>query len=150
MRAKIFEPPARASCVAKLECLATVLALVDRYCEEHDVDAESRHDLHLIVEEACINVITHAYPVGAPGPLSVQVEAKTCKGRPMMQITVEDQGRPFNPLALPQPDCSLPVEDRPIGGLGVMLIRRLSDVQHYTHHARRGNVLTIRKFLDAA
>jgi serine/threonine-protein kinase RsbW len=149
MRAKLFEPPARADCVAKPDCLATVLALVDRYCAENEVDSESRHDLHLIVEEACINVISHAYPAGAPGPLSVQVEARVSSGRPMIEITIEDQGRPFNPLALPEPDRTLPLEDLPIGGLGVLLIRRLSDVQHYAHHPKRGNVLTIAKYLDA-
>jgi hypothetical protein len=44
---------------------------------------------------------------------------------------VTDDGRPFNPLELTPPDTNLPVEDRPIGGLGIHLLRKLSDRMEY-------------------
>lgn len=143
-------PPERTRCVAERACLPALLALIDSYCARHDVDPQSQHDLRLIVEEACVNVISHAYPLGAPGPLSLQVEARQHGGRPVMEITIEDQGAPFNPLALAVPDQTGPLEDLPIGGLGVHLIRSLSDLQHYSHDRERGNVLTITKFLPPA
>jgi serine/threonine-protein kinase RsbW len=143
-------PPERIGCVAQHACLPALLALIENYCLRHQVDAQTQHDLRLIVEEACVNVISHAYPPGAPGPLSLQVQAARRDGRPVMEITIEDQGAPFNPLALAVPDRTGPVEDLPIGGLGVHLIRSLSDLQHYSHDRERGNVLTITKFLPPA
>ena len=143
-------PPERIRCVAQRSCLPALLSLTDSYCARHQVDPQSQHDLRLIVEEACVNVISHAYPPGAPGPLALQIEARQHGGRPVMEITIEDQGRPFNPLALPAPDRTGPLEDLPIGGLGVHLIRSLSDLQHYSHDRQRGNVFTITKFLPPA
>lgn len=139
--------PERIRCVAEPACLPSLLELLDGYCARHEVDAPCRHDLHLIVEEACVNVVSHAYPAGAPGPLTLQVEVDASGGRPAMKITIEDHGKPFNPLALPAPDRSGPLEDLPIGGLGVHLIRQLSDAQHYSRDPQRGNVLTLTKFL---
>ncbi len=139
--------PQRTTCVAERACLPTLLACLESYCARHGVDPQVRHDLHLIAEEACVNVIAYAYPEGAPGPLTLQVEATRAGGRPAMEMTIEDRGMPFNPLALPAPDQSAPLADLPIGGLGVHLIRRLSDMQHYRHDRERGNVLTITKLL---
>ena len=48
-----------------------------------------------------------------------------------MTILVVDDGRPFDPLAAPSPDLSLPIEDRPIGGLGLHLLRQLADDVRY-------------------
>ncbi|MEO6030934.1 MAG: ATP-binding protein [Burkholderiaceae bacterium] len=146
----VSSPPERISCVAERTCLPSLLALTDSYCTRHKVDPQSQHDLRLIVEEACVNVMSHAYPPGEPGPLSLQIEARLHDGLPAMEITIEDQGRPFNPLELPAPDQTGPLDELPIGGLGVLLIRRLSDLQHYSHDRQRGNVFMITKFLPPA
>lgn len=143
-------PAVRATCVANAECLAHLLQLLDRYCLQHGVDSESLHDLHLIAEEACVNVLRHAYPADKPGPLGLLVQAKARDGRTLIELTIEDEGIPFDPLSVPEPDRDGPVEDMPLGGLGVMLIRRLSDVQRYTRDPVRGNVFTLCKFLPVA
>ena len=127
--------------------LPTLLALLERSCTQHQVEAGLRHDLHLIVEEACVNVISYAYPAGAPGLMSLQLEVGLRAGRKAMDITIEDQGSPFDPLALPPPDLTAPLDELPVGGLGVHLLRELSDQQRYRHDRRRGNVLTITKWL---
>lgn len=142
--------PERVSCIAQRECLPALMALIDNYCARHQVDAQSQHDLRLIVEEACVNVISHAYPQGAPGPLTLALQATRRDGHPAVEITIEDQGKPFDPLALAVPDQTGPLEDLPIGGLGVLLMRRLSDAQHYSRDPQRGNVLTLTKFLPPA
>lgn len=140
-------PAARLTCIAKRSSLPQLMAMLDDYCEQHQVDPQCRHDLHLIAEEACVNVMTHAYPAQAPGPVTLQVQAASCGGRPAMKITIEDLGVPFDPLALRRPAQTGPLDELPIGGLGVHLIRQLSDLQHYEHDRHRGNVLTITKFL---
>lgn len=148
MRQLTLDTPVRASCVARPECLASLLTMLDCYCERMHIDHLYRHDLHLMAEEACINVINHAYPTGHAGPLSLQVLTAARDGRPSVEITVEDRGVPFDPLALPVPDRNRPLDELPPGGLGVLLMRRLSDLQHYLHDPDRGNVLTLTKFLE--
>ncbi len=141
---------ARLSCSATRANLPALLELLDVFCERHGVDADSHHDLHLIVEEACVNVMTHAYPADAPGPLALEVALSASGGMKLLEATIEDQGRPFDPLTLPMPDQSGPLDDLPIGGLGVHLIRKLSARQCYRRDAERGNVLTLGMFLPLA
>jgi anti-sigma regulatory factor (Ser/Thr protein kinase) len=62
-------------------------------------------------------------------------------------LTLQDQGRPFDPLSIPPADTGAAIEARVPGGLGVHLIRQLSDRQHYHWHPQRGNVLTLEKDL---
>ena len=150
MQARTFDPPVRASCLATTECLAHLLAMLDRYCIQNGVDNASHHDLHLIVEEACINIVRYAYPEGVPGPMSLEVGGRHGDGGALIEVRIEDRGVPFDPLALRLPDRPAAIEDISPGGLGVLLIRRLSDRQHYAHDRESGNVLTIGKFIAAA
>jgi serine/threonine-protein kinase RsbW len=64
-------------------------------------------------------------------------------------VEVEDDGRPFDPLLVPPPDLTLPLERRPIGGLGIHLIRSLMDEVAYARHDGR-NVLKMAKRLAKA
>lgn len=141
-------PAVRASCHPDKQGLSALLQMLDGYCLQHQVSLDDQHDLHLIVEEACINVIEHGHLPGTTARLALQVQAKVRDGRALMEVTIEDQGQRFNPLKVQAPDPLLPLEDRPLGGIGIDLIRHLSDVQRYHHDARRGNVLTLTKFLS--
>ncbi len=136
-----------ATCTANFECLVQLLNLLDAYCAQHALDAQTASDLHLIAEEACVNVIQYAYPAGEPGPLRLRVQARAMDGRPLIELVIEDAGVPFDPLSLPEPDRRKPVEEMPAGGFGVTLIRRLSDLQHYGRSPDGHNVFTLSKFL---
>jgi len=59
-------------------------------------------------------------------------------------VEVSDNGKPFNPLDHPEPDLNQPLEERPIGGLGIHLIRKFVDQLAYRRDAGR-NILTLRK-----
>jgi serine/threonine-protein kinase RsbW len=140
----------RLVCTAELQHLPALLALVGSAAHRWQVDEDVVHDLQLIAEEACVNVMHHAYPPGAPGPLSLELALRHEGPARSLVLTLQDQGRPFNPLSLAPADTDAPVEDRVPGGLGVHLIRSLSDRQHYRHDARDGNVFTIEKRLATA
>lgn len=137
----------RLECPAELAQLPALLALVTELCQHEQIDDTTCHDLQLIVEEACVNVMRHAYPAGQAGPLAL--EARVAQGGDARRVvfTLEDQGRPFDPLSVAPPDTSAAAEDRAPGGLGVHLIRQLSHRQHYQRHPRLGNVFTIEKDL---
>lgn len=119
--------------------LPRVLSFMEEACEGARVDPDLYADLQLAVEEACCNVIEHAYG-GAGGPFSVHFERR---GRDV-HIAVRDCGRPFDPSAVTPPDMRIPLEDRPIGGLGLHLIHQLMDEVHFSF-SDEGNMLVMVK-----
>ncbi|MCX5785521.1 MAG: ATP-binding protein [Elusimicrobia bacterium] len=110
------------------------------FAEKQGFNKEAVGQIRLASEEALINVINYAYP-GAEG--TVEVSCDTAGGG-AIRIEIKDSGIPFDPLSLPAPDTTLPMEQRKIGGLGIFMIRKLmSDVKY----RRDGgcNVLTLIK-----
>ena len=79
--------------------------------------------------------------LGAPGIIEIGVGRE---GDALM-IRVCDQARPFDPHGVPPPDLDLPLEERPLGGLGVYMIRQLMDEMIYRAPPQGGNELTLVK-----
>ena len=81
-------------------------------------------EIELVLEEALVNTIKYAYPDSAQGNLTLELlqVAKNC-----LRIEIQDHGVPFNPLVQSAPDVDLALEERPIGGLGILLIKELTD-----------------------
>jgi serine/threonine-protein kinase RsbW len=93
--------------------------------------------LGLVLEEILINIARYAY---APDSGSVEV-AYTHADSAHVQIEITDAGRVFNPLEADSPDLSRGLADRPIGGLGVFLVRRLVESIEYRREDNR-NILS--------
>jgi serine/threonine-protein kinase RsbW len=81
----------------------------------------------LALEELFTNVVRHGSP---PGTVA-RFEVSLALAAGAVTMTVEDDGRAFDPLALPAPDVTAAVEARPVGGLGVFLVREMMDAVHY-------------------
>ena len=95
---------------------------------------------NLAIEELVTNCIKYGYEDAGDHIIEVKLQILGNE----LAITVTDDGRPFNPLELPAPDLNLPLQDRPIGGLGIHLLRRMSDHMDYIRVAGRNRV-TLRK-----
>jgi serine/threonine-protein kinase RsbW len=106
--------------------LPVILDFVETACAAAGVRAELWFDLQLAVEEACANVIEHAYG-GKGGDLVITFTARG----PDVVLTVLDQGRPFAPEQVVAPDMSMPLTQRGIGGLGLHLMYQLMDEVHF-------------------
>ena len=98
--------------------------------------------LQLACEEIVVNITSYAYPEGSDGYLDVIIQ-KTDR----IVIRFEDGGVPFNPLEHKSPDVTLPWKQRPIGGLGIFLLRRKMDDINY-EYADNKNILTIEKVIQ--
>jgi serine/threonine-protein kinase RsbW len=81
----------------------------------------------LVLEELATNVVLHGF-FGQSG-FWIDIEAQVQGG--VLTVTLEDEARPFNPLMVPEPDTTLPLEEREIGGLGLLFVRRTADQLHY-------------------
>jgi len=94
-------------------------------------------DLELAVEEVLMNVCTHAYG-GRGGEMTVRA-GRTEEG---FVVEIADAGPSFDPLSLPPPDTTVPLDERKIGGLGILLVRRVTDAVRWRREAEL-NVLTL-------
>ena len=96
--------------------------------------------LSLVIEEVVCNLVSHAYEDDAEH----EIELRLAVEGDVLTLEVEDDGRDFDPCAVPAPDLGAPLPRRPVGGLGIPLIRRLMDEMR--HERRRGrNLLTLTK-----
>jgi anti-sigma regulatory factor (Ser/Thr protein kinase) len=125
---------------ARLENLEKLIDFAIRVLRKGGVGERTVSDLHLAVDEACTNCCSYAYPDDESGEIEL-----ACRIDPEeISITIRDWGRPFNPLENPPPDLTLDLDDRPIGGLGIFLLKKFADRVDYRRE-KGANVLTIVK-----
>jgi anti-sigma regulatory factor (Ser/Thr protein kinase) len=96
--------------------------------------------IHLVTEELVVNVASYAYPDGADDYLDVDI----IRDEERITLRFRDGGMPFNPLEREAPDTTLPIEERPIGGLGIYLVRQFMDTVEY-EYTNGENILTVMK-----
>lgn len=94
----------------------------------------------LVLEEVFANIVMHASQPGT----ACRVEVSLGLGADGVTMTVEDDGPEFDPLSRPLPDLAAGVAERPVGGLGVFLVRRMMDAVTYQRAGTR-NRLTMTK-----
>lgn len=114
--------------LAKAESLGPVTRFVREAACQANLPESRLNELDLLVEEVFMNIVRHSYPEGLPGPVSI-----CCLIAAPGELAVEfgDQGPEFNPLNLSPPDLTLDLADRPIGGLGVFLLKAFADSLSY-------------------
>jgi len=123
------------------ENLDAVLQFVGEQLENTDCSPKTQMQIELAVEELFINIASYAY-YPEIGNAIVRMEIK-----PEQQeifITFIDHGIPYNPLATADPDVTLPLAQRKIGGLGIFLVKKNMDDICY-EYVNGSNVLTIIK-----
>jgi len=118
---------------AKTACLHQVMEFVRKGAAEADLPSARLAELDLLIEEIFMNVCRHAYPQGAPGIVTVTYWV-LAPGE--LKVEVADQGGDFNPLMAESPDVTLDLEHRPIGGLGIFLVKKLA--ASLTHRRQDG------------
>jgi serine/threonine-protein kinase RsbW len=125
------------------------LARIRRFVEEQAVelgaDENMVGDIIQAVDESVTNVIVHGYR-GSPGIVEVEVRLE----RGALVVQLRDHAPPFDPTSVPRPDLDLPLERRPLGGMGVHLTRELTDEAKYRRPEGWGNELTLIKRIGSA
>lgn len=126
---------------ATLDSLNTVLTFVDEQMEKAGCSMKLMTQVDMAVEEIFVNIARYAYHPEV-GEASVRCEA----GGDPFQVIVgfADRGRPYNPLEREDPDVTLDAEQRPIGGLGILMAKKLMDDVQYEYQDGK-NILTLRK-----
>ena len=123
------------------ENLPRVQSFVTELLEEAACPMKVLMQIDVIVEEVFVNIAHYAYGERR-GKAAVRVEVS---GEPAAAtITFTDRGMPYDPLSHKDPDTTLPASERPIGGLGIMMVRKIADSVSYERVHDR-NYLTVVK-----
>jgi sigma-B regulation protein RsbU (phosphoserine phosphatase) len=135
-----FAMPAQRSEVVRL------MARLQGMLRARQVPEEAVADCLLIAEEVLVNVALYAYREDLSR--RALLEARLCAGE--VRLRFVDDGPPYDPLSRPDPDLDLPIAERPVGGLGVYLVKQLASESEYSHDDGR-NILTVtRRWSTAA
>ena len=124
--------------------VALLEGFMEQVGEAAGLDMSMQLSLNLAVEEAVSNVIMYAYPDGSKG--TADISARLADGQ--LSFVLSDSGVAFDPTRRAEVDTTLSAEERPIGGLGIHLVRQIMDSVSYERTSDGRNVLTMTKKLS--
>ena len=126
---------------ATLENIPLVTDFVNEELEEFGCPMRARFQIDVAIDELLGNIARYAYdPETGPATVRVEVEEEPLS----VVITFIDHGKPYDPLAKEDPDTTLSVEDRDIGGLGIFVVKKTMDDISYEYKNGQ-NILRIKK-----
>lgn len=131
---------------AEKENFDTLMEFVDGMAKKIGFKKSALYNINLAAEEAIINVINYAYPQEKQHITVLCQETVDPKG---LLLKISDRGIPFDPLAKEDPNTELAIEERPIGGLGIHMIKKVSSSVTYSREDDI-NILTITFALSEA
>jgi anti-sigma regulatory factor (Ser/Thr protein kinase) len=124
---------------AKLTNLPKMLDMVIQTAASHGIEGKRIMEIELALEEALVNIFNYAYPDDIHGDVTVRC---LLNDEGQLQIEIEDQGRAFDVLSVADPDVTVDLSDRDIGGLGIFLIKKLMRSVSY-HRRDHKNILRL-------
>ena len=127
----------------KIEEISRMVSFLEEIGCELELSAQELFNVHLALEEAVTNVIMYAYPQDEEHTLELTVLWTENE----LVFKLIDTGKEFDPTAQPDADVTLSLEERPVGGLGIFLIKSLMHKVEYNRVDGK-NILTLVKHLD--
>ncbi len=126
---------------AVTDSIPKVAAFVDEELERLACAPKANMQIDVCIDEIVANVAHYAYGSDT-GDVTVRLDFD--EEQRIFSLTFIDAGVPFDPCNVPEPDITLPLEERPIGGLGLLMVRKMTDEMCYRREGEH-NVLTVRK-----
>jgi serine/threonine-protein kinase RsbW len=128
--------------LTKYELLDGMREFVRQAAEDAGMDEGDTYAVQLAVDEACSNIIEHA----CNGECDQEIEITCTTSAEHLTIMIRDHGESFDPASVPVPDLDAGIENRPVGGLGIFLMRQSMDEITYERLGENGNLLTLVKY----
>ena len=121
--------------------LPKISEFVIQAARDAELNDKAVYAVQLAVDEACSNIIDHAYGGEDRGDIECSAIVKDSG----LTIILRDRGDPFNPQKISDPKTDVPLENLKSRGVGVFLMRKMVDEVHYEYSPEGGNVLTLTK-----
>lgn len=122
----------------RVESLHELLTFIRTEANKKGFSEDALNRIELVAEEALVNVFVHGH-AGNPGQVEVRC---LISDNPSLTVEIHDKGVSFDPLSLPDPDVETELSKRKIGGMGVFLIRKMTDGVSYRREGDN-NILTM-------
>ncbi len=129
---------------ANYQQLANISRFIVTLAEKAGFSPSDIYAIQTAVDEACSNIIDHAYGGENLGEIKITVKNQQNK----FQVVLVDQGDPFEPDDVPEPDITSPLEIRKERGLGIFFMRQLMDIVSFDFSKTEGNILTLTKYKE--
>jgi serine/threonine-protein kinase RsbW len=130
----------------RYESLASISELILKAAQQAGLDSQAAYAVQIAVDEACANIIEHAYGGEGIGTIVCTVDPNSSG----LTVVIKDTGRPFNPKHIKKPNIHLPLAKRKEGGLGLYFIHQYMDEVHFESSPDQGNCLTMIKWKETA
>ncbi len=117
---------------------------VSAWCNRRALSEEVEYQVNLVLDEVVSNVIRHGYRDRQQHEILVDLLLRNGE----LTIRVEDDGIQFSPLQVPPPDITKPINERPVGGLGIYMVRQIMDSLDYRRENGK-NSLVMKKRVGA-
>lgn len=127
---------------ATIENIETVIEFVNKQLEKLHCSPRIRHQIDVAVDELFSNIALYAYPRSQKGTVTIQIAV--IEAPCSVSICFIDNGVPFNPFAKKEPNVMLSLEERPIGGLGIYIVKKSMDSVSYEYKNGQ-NIVQIQK-----
>lgn len=124
---------------SEMDQLERITAAVEEFAERDDWPPDLTFKVHLVLDELSVNVVNYS---GGASEIEVSLAANADEVR----VEIADDGQPFDPLhEAPEPDIDAPLEERPIGGLGIYFVREMMDELHYSRENGRNRLAMVKR-----
>jgi serine/threonine-protein kinase RsbW len=130
---------------SRTEELAHVRDFISSVVQEVSVPQEIAGDIILAVDEACTNIIKHAYKFDPNGDIKIKIKYSAKK----IAVQIRDHGASFSPDSIPTPDLKKYFEEKRVGGLGMYLMKSLMDEVNYSAVSGKYNQVLMTKNLNS-
>jgi anti-sigma regulatory factor (Ser/Thr protein kinase) len=117
--------------------LTQCLRAAASFLEARDLESKSRYAVELTLEELLTNALKYGSPNGSGHNIRVGIELDPI----LVQITVEDNGIPFDPTRQPPPEVPIDAKHAKVGGLGLEMIRKMTQTMHYERDGSENRIV---------
>lgn len=124
-----------------LAALTQLHTIVGQFCQRRAIHPDTEFKIDLALEEVFTNIVRHGYDDSHPHEIMIRLRSN----RDRIRISVEDDGRHFNPLLAPALDVTAALAERRVGGLGIHLVRHLLDQVRYQRRPDGNRLILIKR-----
>ena len=126
----------------KLSEIRRISEIIEKFCENNDLPMRILFDVNLSLDELLTNIIHYGFDDEKEHTIIVKLSLY----ENILEITIEDDGKAFNPLNAKPPNLDQSIEDKPIGGLGIYLVKNLMTEINYKR-LKDKNILVLTKIV---
>ncbi|MDR2632640.1 MAG: ATP-binding protein [Treponema sp.] len=131
---------------ADISQLKKALEFIRTIAERAGCPHEIEQSIEIASEEIFVNIASYAYPKTEAGEVRIGCKVERNVKNSKFLVVFTDRGKQYNPLEHPDPDITVPIDERPIGGLGLLMVKRMMDTVQYKHSNGWNHLIIIKSW----